>query len=123
MLVKNHTKSCGCLRKKRAKEIKSIHGLSRSLEYKIWHSMKMRCTNDKVKAYKYYGGRGISVCERWMKFENFISDMGLRPTTKHSIDRYPNKDGNYEPGNCRWATSSEQSENRNKIGYLKLLIK
>jgi hypothetical protein len=87
-------------------------GRSRTPEYAIWNSMRERCGNPKHKSFADYGGRGIQVCERWHSFENFITDMGPRPSEQHSLDRYPNNDGNYEPGNCRWATSSEQFNNR-----------
>lgn len=81
------------------------------LEYKTWENMIQRCTNPKASKYHLYGGRGITVCERWRKFENFFADMGRRPTAEHSIDRFPNNNGNYEPGNCRWATPKQQAEN------------
>jgi hypothetical protein len=70
-----------------------------------------RCQNPKSSSWKNYGGRGIKVCERWLKFENFLADMGTRPLG-HSIDRYPDFNGNYEPGNCRWATTKQQSLNK-----------
>jgi hypothetical protein len=80
--------------------------------YLSWQSMKMRCLNPRYKKFYLYGGRGISICERWKaSYENFLDDMGDRPSGM-TLDRYPNKDGNYEPGNCRWATQAEQHSNR-----------
>lgn len=73
--------------------------------------MRERCESPKARYYHRYGGRGISVCERWLKFENFLADMGERPP-RMSLDRFPNNDGNYEPGNCRWATNLQQHRNK-----------
>jgi hypothetical protein len=71
--------------------------------------MRRRCTNPNNADWKQYGGRGIKVCDRWIEsFDNFLADMGPRPSPKHSIGRFPNNDGNYEPRNCRWATAAEQ---------------
>jgi hypothetical protein len=101
-LTSGASKSCGCDYKR----------LSRHPEYCVWALMKSRCTNPKDKGYHRYGGRGISVCDRWiLSFEDFLNDMKPRPTPVHSIDREDN-DGNYEPDNCRWATSKEQGRNR-----------
>jgi hypothetical protein len=88
------------------------HGMSYTSTFRIWTGILRRCTNQNFKAFKYYGGRGISVCERWLRFENFLADMGERPP-QLSIDRI-NNDGNYEPSNCRWATAVEQRHNQRK---------
>ncbi len=81
-------------------------------EYRTWSSMKTRCNNPKVWSFKYYGGRGIKICERWTKsFWDFLSDMGPKPTPKHSIDRI-DSNGDYEPKNCRWATVEMQINGR-----------
>jgi hypothetical protein len=79
-------------------------------EYICWQLIRTRCNNVKSTYYKNYGGRGISVCSRWMEYQNFLSDMGRAPSVKHQIDRIDN-DGNYEPGNCRWVTRTENMRN------------
>lgn len=86
----------------------------RSHEYFIWAQMKQRCLNKKHPKYKVYGAKGIKICPEWMDYDGFLSDMGYRPSEKHSIDRI-DPEGNYEPSNCRWATTLEQG--RNKIKY------
>lgn len=88
------------------------HGLSYTSEYRAWQTMRLRCLDPKNAAYPNYGERGITVCDRWKDSpENFIADMGERPEGR-TLDRYPNKHGDYGPGNCRWATNEEQSRNR-----------
>lgn len=84
-------------------------------ERKAWSEMKQRCLNPKSTHFKYYGGRGITVCERWMNSsKNFLEDMGPKPTPKHSLDRI-DSDGNYEPSNCKWSTQREQVVNQRHI--------
>jgi len=97
----------------------TAHGVKRGLEYFVWHSMLIRCYSKNHSSYKHYGAKGISVCDRWKySFANFIEDVGRRPSMSHTLDRYPNNQGNYEPGNVRWATYQQQAENRkNSILY------
>lgn len=112
LLRKGISSSCG----------HKLHGLKyvvngeRNLTYTSWVHMRSRCLNPKHHAWASYGGRGITVCERWSNdFRAFVADMGERPSQQHSIDRYPKRDGNYEPGNCRWATKSEQRLNQGSL--------
>jgi hypothetical protein len=111
-LRKGFTVSCGCFRVDLVAAKNTTHGKYGTPENRAWNSMKRRCYNSHSKDYENYGGRGITVCERWINsFENFLSDMGLRPSSQHSIDR-KNVNGNYEPSNCKWATPIEQRHNR-----------
>jgi len=112
-LKRGSIKSCGCLRVETSTKRATTHGKSKAPEYEVWCSMIKRCRNKKSTGYPDYGGRGITVCERWNRFENFIEDMGPRPSQFHSIDR-EEVNGNYEPGNCKWATPAEQSRNTRK---------
>lgn len=120
-----HTTSCGCAssRHKRT-QLRHGHmvGKKPSHEYRVWRDMNNRCNRPTTKAYHSYGGRGIAVCERWMEgiqgaFDRFLSDMGLAPSASHSIDR-KDVNGNYEPGNCRWATRYEQVRNTRRNRWI-----
>ena len=114
-LVSGNTKSCGCLGRERTLELnakKRKIPIGSRVENNIWKHMLRRCYNQNDKAYKYYGGRGISVCDRWRDdFLAFYQDMGSRPDSSLSIDRI-DCEGNYEPQNCRWATAIQQRHNR-----------
>lgn len=104
-----NTTSCGC--KGNRNYNPSLHGCTYTPEYRAWNNLKNRCTNVKAINYHRYGGRGITVCEKWKTFEGFIEDMGKRPSSKHSIERINNDEGYYKE-NCKWATKQEQVRNR-----------
>lgn len=104
------------LRKKNPAWFKKTHGMSATLIHRAWSGMLTRCTNKNTGSYHRYGGRGIKVCKRWLKFENFLADMGEKPTGL-SLDRIDNNKG-YYPSNCRWATTKEQNNNRRSNVYI-----
>ena len=107
-ILYGYSNSCGC--KNIENHIK--HNKSNSMVYNVWQNMKNRCTNKNSTQWKWYGGRGIKVCDQWLNsFESFYQDMGDPPTKNHSIDRI-NNHGNYERDNCKWSTKSEQAKNR-----------
>lgn len=110
-LKTGHTKSCGCLQKEVVARLNTKHGMSATKTYITWEAMIRRCYSEKSARYKYYGGRGITVCQEWRdSFETFYNDMGKRPENQ-TIDRI-NNDLGYFKENCQWATSMEQSHNR-----------
>lgn len=107
LLTRGHVTSCG----------NHGHGMRGTLIYGVWNSMKNRCSNPKVKSYPSYGGRGIKVCDRWQKFENFFADMGDRPSPSHSLERRDNN-GDYSPENCQWAIHSVQAKNKRNNRFI-----
>ncbi len=113
-LKNNSTKSCGCA------QHTIVHGGSYSSEYAIWKAMRRRCGSARCIEFKNYGGRGITVCPRWAQsFKAFQEDMGPRPSAAYTLDRI-NNEGNYEPGNCRWATRIEQASNTRRSRFIEL---
>lgn len=111
-LGNGHSQSCGCFGREQRLVANTTHGMSNTPEFRSWAHTLSRCYNTRVAKYPRYGGRGIQVCDRWrISFEAFFADMGPKPSPRHSIERIDN-DGNYEPGNCVWATAPEQSRNK-----------
>lgn len=113
LLRAGKTQSCGCIRKGHPPTYLK-HGMSGTPTYQSWYAMTQRCGNPKRWQYKYYGARGIIICDRWKSFENFHADMGDRPAGK-TLDRI-DCNGNYEPSNCKWSSTTEQSRNRRSFG-------
>lgn len=112
MLRTGNTRSCGCLRRDLVADKNKKHNLSNTPEYAAWKSMRGRCLVKSDGRYHKYGVKGIGIDPRWDDFETFLKDVGPKPGPEYSLDRYPNRNGNYEPGNTRWATASEQARNR-----------
>lgn len=114
------TRSCGCYGRENSSILKSTHNQTKTITYKSWFSMKQRCYNPKNKSYKNYGARGIVVCDRWIhSFENFLNDMGERPSLSFSLDRI-DSNGMYEPSNCKWSTMEEQQNNKRNSVKIKI---
>lgn len=117
-LTSGSVKSCGCLQRETAASIKKKHGKSNTREHNIWQLMLQRCKNPSASHYERYGGRGITVCDEWASFENFLADMGPCPRG-FSIDRVDNEKG-YSKDNCRWATRNDQMRNTSRTILLTL---
>lgn len=107
-----YAKSCDCIKREVLAKRNSKHGMSKSRIYEIWMGVIKRCTNQNCMGYKYYGGRGIKVCDRWMSFINFYNDTINGYSDELSLDRFPNTNGDYEPTNFRWATYEQQANNK-----------
>lgn len=120
LLRKGNTKSCGCLRYEQISKLGKLtktHGMNKTKAYNSWQNLVQRTTNPNHRDYHHYGGRGINLDPKWLKFENFYEDLGAPPSPKHSIDRI-DVNGNYEPGNCRWATHKEQNNNKRNTVFI-----
>lgn len=114
-LKSGHTRSCGCLRRELVAARSRIHGKTGTPEFRAWANMLQRCENPNWPRYADYGGRGIKIHQAWRtNFETFLADVGARPSRNHSLDRIDNN-GNYEPGNVRWATRSQQQRNKRRF--------
>lgn len=113
-LITGRTRSCGCLYKEVRGQQSFKHGACHTPEYNSWATMRQRCLNEQNTSFRHYGSRKIGICERWNDFSAFLEDVGPKPSPSHSLDRIdPN--GNYEPGNVRWATKKEQARNRRNV--------
>lgn len=115
-LTRGVSTSCGCYRSEYVAKKSTTHGATGTKALSVWKNMMRRCFSPTTDTYKHYGGRGITVCERWRKFENFLADMG-QPPSGYTLERVDNN-GNYEPANCRWATNKEQRSNRRVSLYV-----
>lgn len=112
-IVRRTKLNCGCNKRTGSPYSRHGHAKLKTPEYRSWTAMKDRCLCITNRAYPRYGGAGVKICDRWKySFDNFLSDMGPRPSLGHTLDRYPNQKGNYEPGNCRWANWNQQARNR-----------
>lgn len=110
-LKRGTSSSCGCYGREMVSKAKRVHGQSHSPEHSTWAGMHKRCSNPKTNGFKNYGGKGIKVCERWQDFQKFLADMGPKPSREHTLDRV-DRDGDYTPENCRWASHQVQQNNR-----------
>jgi hypothetical protein len=112
-LRNGRVQSCGCYQRDLLSAQRTTHGDTNSFEYRVWTNIKTRCTNPNATRWESWGGRGIRMCDEWLHdYAAFLAYVGRAPSTEHSIDRYPDNDGHYEPGNVRWATRSQQRRNR-----------
>jgi len=120
-LIRNISTSCGCYGRQIIGKKTITHGQAHKTRiYDIWTGIRKRCTNPNCKAYKDYGGRGIKICGRWQKFENFYEDMKEGYADDLSLDRFPDINGDYSPQNCRWANSKEQNNNKRNSRFIEL---